>query len=118
MLVGIQLGNVNVLNVDEVIKKLEQFRSSVEDGSIKAGMRHRYPKLTMILDVSFYSEFGHVANLFSAEGHSVKEYEDPDNEAIQDLTIHVDGSGDLTADKTVFREPRDEEELNEDEDEE
>lgn len=109
MLVGINFSNVHVLNIDEVIKKLEQFRDTIEDGSVKGGRRSRAtPKPTLILDVVFYAEHGSVATLYSATGHSVKEYEDGDNEAIQSLSIFVDGSGDFSTEKKVFRELHDE----------
>ena len=109
MLVGINLSNVHILNIDEVIERLEIFRDTIVDGKLKPGYRHRtLPKPTLILDIVFYSEFGSVAGFWSAQGFSVKEYEDGDNEAIQNLRVFVDGNGDFTTEKEIFKEPQQE----------
>uniref|UniRef100_A0A6M3M6H6 Uncharacterized protein n=1 Tax=viral metagenome TaxID=1070528 RepID=A0A6M3M6H6_9ZZZZ len=98
MMVGINLSNVHILNIDELIEKLEKHRSSVKDGQLVKGAHSTpFPNVTLTLQAVFYSEYASVAGLFTAPGSSVKDYED--NEAVDMQTLYVDGDGKLLMDK-------------------
>jgi len=93
VIVGINLSNVHILNIDELIEKLEKHRSRMVAQLVKGGHSTPFPKATLTLQAVFYSEYASVAGIFTAPGSSVKDYED--NEAVDMQSLYVDGDGKL-----------------------
>jgi hypothetical protein len=98
MIVGINLNNVHVLNVEDVIETLEKYRDTVKDGKlVKSPHKIPFSRIQLRLVPVFYSEFASVATLFSVEGYSEKEYET--NEAVETKSLYVDGDGAFSFDE-------------------
>ncbi len=89
MIISIELDNVAILNIDEVITKLQEMKDNIKDG--KAITRLETRKVKFILD-----NFGSrpIAWVDSTPGYTVKEYKA--NDALQAGWLQVSAIGELS----------------------
>lgn len=77
MLMKISLGNVEILNREEVIKQLQEGRN---------------PHL--ILKPTWYAEYATVTHLFSVPGWTLEDFEA--NDALQSHSVFLKGNGEIS----------------------
>ena len=78
MLVKLTLGNVKVLNKEEVIKALQE--------------GHKAPHL--VLKPTWYAEHAIIAHLFSVPGWTIEDFET--NDGVQGRSVFMRGNGDFS----------------------